>query len=182
MRPIYVAVMDKLYALCFVICTVSVVCMTVFIFTGVIMRYIFLVGARFAEPMSIFFAVQLTMYGAVACYRANTHLSLQLFVQMLPEPMRRGPQRLVQTLLAVISLFMVYYGANLVQVTWFQYYPEFEYVKVGLVYSAIPISGAIMFLFVIEAVLYPSAMVAEEEEGQRRTLEHAEEEARKLAL
>ena len=66
-RPAYVRVMDKLYLLCMVVCVISIVCMTVLIFTGVVSRYVFEVGARFAEPMSIFFTVQLTLYGSAIC-------------------------------------------------------------------------------------------------------------------
>jgi len=182
MRPVYVRLMDKLYLLCVAICVVSVVCMTVLIFIGVIMRYIFLIGAHFAEPLSIFFAVQLTMYGAAACLRAGVHLRLMLFVDMLPERLRVWPVHVVQLLLAAVGLFMVYYGQSLVRTTWFQYYPEFDYVKVGLVYSAIPISGLFTFLFVIESWLYPDAMALDRAEEERRTREFAEEEARRLSL
>ena len=73
MRPFYVRAMDKLYLACVVIGVLSVVCMTALIFSGVVMRYLFDMGARFAEPMSIFFTVQLTMYGAAACYRVHAH-------------------------------------------------------------------------------------------------------------
>ncbi len=74
MRAVYTGLMDKLYGLCIVICAVSIVVMTGLIFSGVIMRVGFLMGARFAEPSAIFFAVQMTMYGAAACYRAHVHL------------------------------------------------------------------------------------------------------------
>ena len=47
-RPTYVKVMDKLYLFCMVLCVISIVCMTVLIFFGVITRYFFEVGARFA--------------------------------------------------------------------------------------------------------------------------------------
>src|SRR5690606_19651204 len=107
------------------------VCMTVLIFVGVVMRYFFAVGANFAEPLSIFFAVQLTMYGAAACLRAGAHLRLMLFVDRLPPRFRPWPIHFVQVLLAAIGLFMVYYGLNLVSTTWFQAYPEFVYVRVG---------------------------------------------------
>ncbi len=50
---------------------------------------------------------------------------------------------------------MMYYGADLVQTTWFQAYPEFTYIRVGAVYSAIPGGGFILLLFIIESVFYP---------------------------
>ena len=184
MGRLYLAVMDKLYLLCIAVCIISVVCMTGLIFTGVVMRYIFEMGARFAEPMSIFFTVQLTMYGAAACYRAQSHLRLQLFVDMLPENLRRLPDHLVHALMAGIALFMIVYGFSLAQTTWFQSYPEFDEIRVGVVYSAIPGSGFVTLLFVIESVLFGDLLAERraKEESLERALEHGEEEARRLNI
>lgn len=180
MKDSYTRVMNVLYALCMYICVLAVVFMTVLVFVGVVMRYVFLTGAQFAEPMSIFFAVQLTMYGAAACFRNHAHLKLTLFVDMLPAKLHRAADLLVHGLLAMLALVMMTYGANLVQTTWFQAYPEFIYIRVGMVYSAIPISGLIFLLFIIENVFFGGAPSVDEEE-LKRAIEQAEEEARKLA-
>ena len=181
MRPLYVRLMDKLYLVCVVVGVVSVVSMVTLIFTGVVMRYVFEMGARFAEPMSIFFTVQLTMYGAAACYRVHAHLRLQVFVKMLPQKWQTVPEHAVHLLMGVIAALMIYYGASLSETTWFQSYPEFEYVRVGLVYSAIPGSGVILLLFVIEAFVFPHVVAEVDEEELARALEHAEAEERRLA-
>lgn len=182
MRPPFVRLMDKLYWICVAIAIVSIVCMTCLIFVGVVMRYVFFKGASFAEPLSIFFAVQLTLYGAAACYRAGAHLSLQFFVKRLPSGLARAADIVVQILMAVIALTMVYYGINLARTTWFQSYPEFIYVRVGFVYSAIPGGGFALLLFVIEHFFYPHPMRTEEEEELERALLHTEEESRKLGI
>ena len=70
---------------------------------------------------------------------------------------------------------------HLAHTTWFQSYPEFEYVRVGLVYSAIPGSGVILLLFVIEALFFPHVAADVDEEELARALEHAEAEERRLA-
>ena len=137
-------------------------------------------SARFAEPLSIFFAVQLTMYGAAACYRAHVHLRLQVFVKMLPSMAQHVIEIGVHLLMGTIAVLMIVYGASLTQTTWFQSYPEFEYVRVGLVYSAIPGSGLVTLLFVIEAILFRHTEEEADEEMQR-ALEHADEERRRLA-
>lgn len=161
----YVRAMDWLYTACIAIGVVSIVCMTGLIFAGVVMRYIFQVGARFAEPMAIFFAVQLTMYGAAACYRAQAHLHMAFFVGLLPDRLGQAARWLVHALMAAIAVAMIWYGISLTRTTWFQAYPEFDYVKVGLVYSGIPGSGAVLLLFVIEAVLWPRSTPSEAEEA-----------------
>ena len=182
MRPLYVRIMDKIYVLCIAVAVVAIVAMTCLIFVGVIMRYVFYMGASFAEPSSIFFAVQLSMYGAAACYRAQSHLRLQFFVGLLSERSHRPLEILVHLLMIAIAVAMIYFGLNLAETTWFQAYPEFEYIRVGLVYSAIPGSGLVTLLFAIEAILYPNPMVNEEQEEIRRAALHADEEARKLGF
>jgi TRAP-type C4-dicarboxylate transport system permease small subunit len=181
-RPAYVRVMDKLYLLCMVVCVVSIVCMTVLIFFGVISRYFFEVGARFAEPMSIFFTVQLTMYGAAMCYRSQAHLRLELFVRMLPDRLQHLPHYAVHVLMAAIACLMVFYGYSLAETTWFQSYPEFDEIRVGVVYSAIPGGGAVLLLFVIERVFYHDTLVELEGEEMRHAMELAEKEASKRDL
>ena len=181
-RPAYVRVMDKLYLLCMVVCVISIVCMTVLIFTGVVSRYVFEVGARFAEPMSIFFTVQLTLYGSAICYRSQAHLRLEVFVRMLPDRLQHLPHYLVHGLMATIACLMVYYGYSLAETTWFQSYPEFDEIKVGVVYSAIPGGGAVTLLFIIERVFYHDVLVELEGEEMRRAMELAEHEASKFNL
>ena len=182
MRSPYVRAMDKLYLLCITIAVISVVAMTCLIFVGVIMRYIFSKGASFAEPSSIFFAVQMSMYGAAACYRAQSHLRLQFFAAMLPEGLHRPVEILVHLLMAAIAIAMMYFGLNLAETTWFQAYPEFDYIRVGLVYSAIPGSGLVTLLFAVEAIFHPHVMASEEQEEIRRAALHADEEARRLGF
>ncbi len=181
-RPAYVRVMDKLYLLCMVVCVISIVCMTVLIFTGVVSRYVFEVGARFAEPMSIFFTVQLTLYGSAICYRSQAHLRLEVFVRMLPDRLQYLPHYIVHALMATIACLMVYYGYSLAETTWFQSYPEFDEIKVGVVYSAIPGGGAVTLLFVIERVFYHDALAELEGEEMRHAMELAEHEASKFNL
>ena len=96
------------------------------------------------------------MYGAAACYRAGIHLRLLAVVGFLPERVQRVAEIGTHLLMAVVALAMIYYGIDLVKTTWFQSYAEFRYVRVGLVYSAIPGSGLVTLLFVIEGLIYPS--------------------------
>ena len=180
MRPLYVRAMDWLYRACIAIGVVSIVCMTALIFTGVVMRYVFLMGARFAEPMAIFFTVQLTMYGAAACYRARAHLNMVYFVALLPVHLRRATEWGVHAVMAAVASVMVWYGWSLAETTWFQSYAEFKYVRVGFVYSGIPGGGLVLLLFIIEAIIWPDAMRDAGTEEVTHALEHAEAEERRL--
>jgi TRAP-type C4-dicarboxylate transport system permease small subunit len=161
----YVKLMDVLYFICVFIAGGALVIMSTIIAWGVFTRYVLGSGSFWPEPISIFLAIQLTFYGAAACYRAGTHISLKMFVDLLPASLKRWQGHLVDLLMATICLFMVAYGASLVKTTYFQAYPEFQYIRVGVAYSAIPIAGLITLLFVIEKVFFrPSLESAKEGE------------------
>ena len=118
------------------------------------------------------FAIQLTFYGAAACLRAGVHLRLAVFVNLLPPLWTTRVERLILVLLAGFAVFMVVWGISLAQTTWFQSYPEFQYVKVGLVYTAIPGAGLVTFLFVIESLFFKA-----EHDAHMRAFEPEEHDA-----
>ena len=154
----YVKLMDVLYFICVFIAGGALVIMSTIIAWGVFTRYALGSGSFWPEPISIFLAIQLTFYGAAACYRAGTHISLKMFVNLLPAFLQRWQRYIVDLLMATICLFMVSYGASLVKTTYFQAYPEFQYIRVGVAYSAIPIAGLITLLFVIEKVFFKPSL------------------------
>ena len=160
----YVKLMDVLYFICVFIASIALAIMSVIITWGVFTRYVLGSGSFWPEPISIFLAIQLTFYGAAACYRAGTHIRLRMFTDLLPPALHQWQSKLVHLLMAGICLFMVIWGGSLVRTTYFQSYPEFQYIRVGVAYSAIPIGGLITLLFVIEkAFNLASSKVAKED-------------------
>ena len=154
-RPLYVRLMDGLYYACMAVAGVAIAVMAVIIGWSVYTRYVLTEGSFWAEPIAIAPAVQMTFYGAAACYRANAHISIDLLVRGLKDgPLEAVASRLVDILMLIISLAMIWYGIGLVKTTFFQVYPEFQHIRVGVVYTALPGSGLITLLFVIERLIY----------------------------
>ena len=164
MKNGYVKVMSILYFLCVFIAATALTIMSVIIAWGVFTRYVLGSGSFWPEPISIFLAIQLTFYGAAACYRADSHIRLVMFVNLMPSRLQLLQRHFVDILMAAICIFMVGYGASLVKTTFFQSYPEFQYIKVGVAYSAIPIAGLITLLFVIEKIFFESRPKINEKE------------------
>ena len=157
MENTYVKLMKLLYMLCVIIAGVTIAAMSIIVTWGVFTRYVLGSGSFWPEPVSIFLAIQATFYGAAACYRADVHIRLGMFVERLPVALQPIQRSLVHLLMAGISVFMIVFGARLVQTTFFQSYPEFQYIRVGVAYSAIPIAGLITLLFVLEKVFFLKA-------------------------
>jgi len=142
--------MDALYALCVWIAGTALVLISAVIPWAVYTRYVLNRAASWPEPMAVLLMIVLTFFGAAACYRVGLHMRMSFFVSLLPLPLRRLCAFAVESLMALIALFMVAWGAKLVAATWQNAIADFPGLSVGVTYLPIPLGGAILFLFVIE--------------------------------
>lgn len=147
------AAMDGLYWLCVVGSGSALVLISAVIPWGVFTRYVLNSAASWPEPMAILLTIVLTFIGAAACYRADTHMRVSILVRAMSRPWRRAIEPLAEMLAALLSLFMVIWGARLIVATWHQSIAEFPALSVGVTYLPIPIGGAITLLFVAERLL-----------------------------
>src|SRR5258705_3587712 len=107
MRDAYTRGMRALYWACIWIAGISVVVMTLIIPWGVYTRYVLGTGSSWPEPLAIQLMVIFTFFGAAACYRANTHIAVALFKEMLPSVGQDFLAVVVDILMALLALFMV---------------------------------------------------------------------------
>jgi TRAP-type C4-dicarboxylate transport system permease small subunit len=110
-------------------------------------------AASWPEPMAVLLTIVLTFFGAASCYRRGLHMNVSFFADMLPSPLRRAVDLVVEALMAVMALFMMFWGVRLVEATWFNTIADFPFLSVGVTYLPIPVGGAILLLFVVERVI-----------------------------
>lgn len=151
--PAFSRAMAWLQWLCFLVAGIGITVMVCNIGWGVVARYVFGKGSFWPEPVSIFIAIQMTFYGAAATYRSAMHMSLDIFVQAMPRLPRRVAHWFGHGVMTIIALAMIYYGTRLCLATMGQVFADFPYIYVGAIYTAIPISGVITLLFVIERAI-----------------------------
>jgi TRAP-type C4-dicarboxylate transport system permease small subunit len=145
--------MDVLYRLCAVIAGSALVLISLVVPWGVYTRYVLDSASSWPEPMAILLSIVLTFFGAAACYRSGVHMRVTVARDLLPPLGRRVIDLVGEGLMALVSLFMVVYGAQLVAATWQQVIAEFPFLSVGATYLPIPIGGAITLLFIAERLL-----------------------------
>src|SRR6266853_1479165 len=145
--------MDALYRVCVEVSGAALVLISAVIPWGVFTRYVLNSAASWPEPMAILLTIVLTFFGAAACYRVGTHMSVSVLVRALSPPLRRVIEPFSEGLVALVGLFMVIWGARLVGTTWHQSIAEFPALSVGVTYLPIPVGGAITLLFVAERLL-----------------------------
>jgi TRAP-type C4-dicarboxylate transport system permease small subunit len=153
MKAGYAWAMEGLYRLCVAIAGTCIVLMTIVIPWGVYARYVLNRGSQWPEPMAVLLMIIFTFAAAAACYRANAHISVAVIRDLLPPRLRRLALLAVDALMALLSLFMVIWGIQLVQTTWYQVIAEFPWLSTGVTYMPIPLGGAITFLFIVEQAL-----------------------------
>jgi len=154
--------MDALYFACILLAGGALVLISLVVPWGVYTRYVRDSAASWPEPMAILLTIVLTFFGAAVCYRADMHMRVTVLRDLLPRGGQRAVDLAAELLLAMISLFMVGWGARLAATTWHQAIAEFPALSVGVTYLPIPIGGAVTVLFVVERLLIGRRWPAED--------------------
>lgn len=153
MRAHYFAAMDHLHRACVFLAGCSLVVITLIIPWGVFTRYVLNSAASWPEPMAILLMIVLSFLSAVVCYREHLHISVMSIPNMLTGKARIALGLLIEFCMLTTNVFLLWFGTNLVKVTWHQSIAEFPIVSVGVSYLPIPIGGLLTILFVIERLL-----------------------------
>ena len=144
--------MNGLYILCVVVGCTALVLISAIIPWAVFTRYVLNSAASWPEPLAVLLTIVLTFIGAAAAYRLNLHMNVSYFADQLPARYRRMLDLVVQLLMALIAVFMIIWGALLVEVTWHNTIADFPFLSVGITYLPIPIGGICLLLFIIERI------------------------------
>jgi TRAP-type C4-dicarboxylate transport system permease small subunit len=150
MKVQYRQIMEGLYLACIALSAVAVVVMTLIIPYGVFMRYVVHSPLSWPEPLSVLLMIVFTFIGGAGVYRAKVHIRINALLDAVKPQVRTKMLLVADALMVLACLFMLGYGAILVQTTWFQSIAEFPGLSVGLTYLPIPVSGFVTLLFVIE--------------------------------
>jgi TRAP-type C4-dicarboxylate transport system permease small subunit len=144
MAPAIRTLMDALYGLCVWIAGTALVLISAVIPWAVYTRYVLNRAASWPEPTAVL-------------------LMMSFFASLLPPLGQRLCALLVELLMALIALFMIRWGATLVEATWQNSIADFPSLSVGVTYLPIPLGGVILLLFVIERLtIGPPAQPAPE--------------------
>lgn len=148
--------LDAVYLGCIWVAGTAIVLMSLIVPVGVVMRYVFGVGAQWPEPIAILLMMLFTFIGAAAAYRAGGHIAVGMLTDRLPEHLQRGAAWVVHALMVIVCLFVAVYGGRLCLETMGQSIAELPWLPVGVTYLAIPVGAALTLLFVVEHLVWGS--------------------------
>lgn len=156
MKNAYINLMDWVYRACIWIAGISLGVMTIVIPIQVVARKVFDSGLSWPEPLALMCMIIFTFVGSAAAYRAGSHIAVTMLTDRLSPRAKFVCARIVDFLMALVALFVVWYGAD--RVIFFmgtgQTLGDFNSVKVSWTYLPLPLGSAATLLFIIEAVLF----------------------------
>jgi len=150
MKETYFRLMDAIHRACLFIAGCCLITIVLIIPYGVFCRYVLNSAASWPEPVAILLMIVLSFLSAVVCYREYLHIGVGVLPAFLSEPAKSYLGWFLEICMLSTNLFMLWWGAKLVHITWFQSIPEFPAISVGMSYLPIPIGGGLTALFVIE--------------------------------
>lgn len=113
---------------------------------GVFFRYALKAPLAWYDEFAEFALVWVTFYGAVLAAHRRMHMGVETLVELLPAAPRRWMNALAEGLVFGLHLIIFYYGLELVRALEFDRAVSLPWVRLGWVYSAMPITGALMML------------------------------------
>jgi TRAP-type C4-dicarboxylate transport system permease small subunit len=148
--------LDGLYLFCIWAAGIAIFFMSIIIPIGVFARYVLGVGAQWPEPIAILLMVIFTFIGAAAAYRAGGHIAVAMLTDRLPAALQKVGVVVVDLCMAVISVFGIWYGTQLVMGTMGQTLAELPWLPVGVTYVPLPLGALLTLVFVIEKLFFGS--------------------------
>lgn len=128
------------------------VLMIIVTLSQVVFRYVLATPLPWSEELARYCFVWIVFLGAAIGFSRGIHLGVDLFVNMLPEPVRRGVDTLTSVLIAGFAATVIYASFPVINLNMFQRSPALG-VQMSWIYMAIPISMALIFLICAERII-----------------------------
>lgn len=130
------------------------VLMVVLVALGVFFRYVLESSLAWYDEFASYLLVWLTFYGAVTASYRNRHIAFEMVVNRLMPQTRRRVNIVAELFVLTFQLVLFYYGWLLMQRMGDETAVSLPWVKMGWIYSVLPIAGGLMLLISLERLLH----------------------------
>jgi TRAP-type C4-dicarboxylate transport system permease small subunit len=118
----------------------------------VVFRYLIAAPLPWSEELARYCFVWIVFLGGAIGLSRGIHLGVDLFVNMLPAPVRRGLDILTSALIAAFAVTVIYASFPVINMNMFQRSPALG-VQMSWIYIAIPVSMVLIFLICVERII-----------------------------
>lgn len=119
----------------------------------VIFRYVIAAPLPWSEELARYCFVWIVFLGGAVGLSRGIHLGVDLFVNMLPEPLRRGLDLLASAMIACFAIAVINASMPVLSMNMFQRSPALG-LQMSYVYIAIPISMGLIALISAERIIF----------------------------
>lgn len=148
--PRFLAAMDRSFDLltkvCFLLAGTALVVMTCIFAWLVFGRYVLNDTPTWVEQVSLLLVMVIAFFGAAAGVHQHTHLSVVVFRNIVPRPIRTIFVIISDALMMIFGAMMFWYGWELTLFKWSTLIPLIQWPE-GLRSLPLTICGALLFLF-----------------------------------
>lgn len=130
-------------------CVILMVGMAVIVLLGVWYRYVIQRALPWYDEFAEFLLVWLTFYGSVLASHAYAHIGFETLAEYLPPALRRIQAVVAEVVVLVVQGALFYYGWALMRAASFDTAVSIPSVRLSWIYSAIPISAALMLVITL---------------------------------
>ena len=142
---------DFLYSLLLRYSQVVLVIIVVVVSVQVISRKFLGTSIRWSEEVALFFMIWMAFISMAVGVQKGLHIAVGLFYNMLPPTAAKIVNKIDQIIVLGFGVFMVYYGALLVESTMSSTLPATQW-PAGVEYLMIPVSGVFIVYFSLIAI------------------------------
>lgn len=130
------------------------VLMVVLVCLGVFFRYVLSASLAWYDEFASYLLVWLTFYGAVAASYHNRHIQFGTVVERFTANTRRKIATVAELFILGFNVVLFYYGWLLMQKMGDETAVSLAWIRMGWVYSVLPITGGIMSLISLDRLLH----------------------------
>jgi TRAP-type C4-dicarboxylate transport system permease small subunit len=130
------------------------VLMVVLVCLGVFFRYVLDSSLAWYDEFASYLLVWLTFYGGVAASYHNRHIQFGTVIERLRASSRRKLEIVAELFVLGFQFVLLYYGWLLTQKMGDETAVSLAWIKMGWVYSVLPITGALMLLISVNRLLH----------------------------
>ena len=130
------------------------VLMVVLVCLGVFFRYALGSSLAWYDEFASYLLVWLTFYGAVVASYHGRHIAFEMVVDRFMRNTRRFVETVAELFVLAFQVVLFYYGWLLTRKMGDETAVSLVWVKMGWVYSVLPIAGGLMLIISLERLLH----------------------------
>ena len=140
------AFFNRLLDLCMILAKILLVVMTIIICIHEFYRYVLNRSIRWSEEITMMMMVYMGFFSIAYGVKHRLHLSVTVFFDILPEPVKRAVLKFTDAVLMVMGIVLLYFGIGLIKSTMNNLMIA-THLPSAMLYGGVPISGILIAYF-----------------------------------